>query len=80
MTDPPGLETILSCDAKEAFHPHPDLPIYTVCLLSTRCLVLINVSQDADGSHVRMVQGMHLEIVDLRQRRDLSSSEGTRGV
>ncbi|KAF9237134.1 hypothetical protein BU15DRAFT_76242 [Melanogaster broomeanus] len=29
LTDPPGLETILACNAKEAFHPHPDLPIYT---------------------------------------------------
>lgn len=30
LTDPPGLQTILDCRAKEAFHPHPDLPIYTV--------------------------------------------------
>jgi STAM-binding protein len=30
MTDPPGLQTILDCSATEAFHPHPDLPIYTV--------------------------------------------------
>lgn len=30
LTDPPGLKTILECTAKEAFHPHPDLPIYTV--------------------------------------------------
>ncbi|KAK7446749.1 hypothetical protein VKT23_014445 [Stygiomarasmius scandens] len=29
LTDPPGLQTILRCNAKEAFHPHPDLPIYT---------------------------------------------------
>lgn len=33
LTDPPGLQTILGCHAKEAFHPHPDLPIYTVRLL-----------------------------------------------
>lgn len=32
LTDPPGLKTVLECTAKEAFHPHPDLPIYTVCL------------------------------------------------
>lgn len=38
LTDPPGLQTILACDAKEAFHPHPDLPIYT----------------DADKGHVQM--------------------------
>ncbi|KIJ64913.1 hypothetical protein HYDPIDRAFT_89553 [Hydnomerulius pinastri MD-312] len=38
LTDPPGLQTILNCSAKEAFHPHPDLPIYT----------------DADKGHVQM--------------------------
>ncbi|TDL27903.1 Mov34-domain-containing protein [Rickenella mellea] len=38
LTDPPGLQTILKCNAKEAFHPHPDLPIYT----------------DADKGHVQM--------------------------
>ncbi|KAJ3551771.1 hypothetical protein NM688_g4515 [Phlebia brevispora] len=29
LTDPGGLQTILECNAKEAFHPHPDVPIYT---------------------------------------------------
>jgi len=38
LTDPPGLQTILDCRAKEAFHPHPDIPIYT----------------DADKGHVQM--------------------------
>ncbi|KAF8064862.1 hypothetical protein FPV67DRAFT_1671168 [Lyophyllum atratum] len=38
LTDPPGLRTVLECKAKEAFHPHPDLPIYT----------------DADKGHVQM--------------------------
>ncbi|KAL9709142.1 hypothetical protein Ac2012v2_007495 [Leucoagaricus gongylophorus] len=38
LTDPPGLSTILECEEKEAFHPHPDLPIYT----------------DADKGHVQM--------------------------
>ncbi|KAG5651947.1 hypothetical protein H0H81_006831 [Sphagnurus paluster] len=38
LTDPPGLKTVLDCKAKEAFHPHPDLPIYT----------------DADKGHVQM--------------------------
>jgi hypothetical protein len=32
LTDPPGLKTILECAAKESFHPHPDIPIYTVSL------------------------------------------------
>ncbi len=30
LTDPPGLKTILECVATEAFHPHPERPIYTV--------------------------------------------------
>ncbi|TCD65306.1 hypothetical protein EIP91_002831 [Steccherinum ochraceum] len=38
LTDPGGLQTILACDAKEAFHPHPPVPIYTDC----------------DNSHVQM--------------------------
>ncbi|KAF9448002.1 Mov34-domain-containing protein [Macrolepiota fuliginosa MF-IS2] len=38
LTDPPGLKTILECNEKEAFHPHPDVPIYT----------------DADKGHVQM--------------------------
>ncbi|KAI0089456.1 hypothetical protein BDY19DRAFT_942423 [Irpex rosettiformis] len=31
LTDPVGLQTILECNAKEAFHPHPDVAIYTDC-------------------------------------------------
>ncbi|KAI0045627.1 hypothetical protein FA95DRAFT_1560979 [Auriscalpium vulgare] len=38
LTDPPGLQTILTCEAKEAFHPHPNVPIYT----------------DADKGHVQI--------------------------
>ncbi|KAL0569752.1 hypothetical protein V5O48_012213 [Marasmius crinis-equi] len=38
LTDPPGLGLITNCKAKEAFHPHPDKPIYT----------------DADKGHVQM--------------------------
>ena len=50
LTDPPGLQTILNCQAKESFHPHAEsLPIYT----------------DADKGHVQM-KDMTLEIVDLR--------------
>ncbi|KAL8291604.1 hypothetical protein RQP46_001862 [Phenoliferia psychrophenolica] len=29
LTDPPGLETIVTCQLPGLFHPHPDLPIYT---------------------------------------------------
>ena len=32
LTDPPGLQTILDCNETNAFHPHPDLPIYTVSI------------------------------------------------
>ncbi|KAI0074332.1 Mov34-domain-containing protein [Panus rudis PR-1116 ss-1] len=31
LTDPEGLQTILQCNAKDAFHPHPEVPIYTDC-------------------------------------------------
>jgi STAM-binding protein len=30
LTDPPGLDIISNCKKTPAFHPHPDLPIYTV--------------------------------------------------
>ncbi|KAJ7926882.1 hypothetical protein B0H13DRAFT_2229354 [Mycena leptocephala] len=40
LTDPPGLQTILNCSAEQAFHPHPDGPIYT----------------DADKGHVQMCE------------------------
>lgn len=50
LTDPPGLHTILDCTAKEAFHPHPQVPIYT----------------DADKGHVQIKDSLSLEIVDLR--------------
>ncbi|KIP05612.1 hypothetical protein PHLGIDRAFT_107971 [Phlebiopsis gigantea 11061_1 CR5-6] len=38
LTDPGGLQVILQCQAKDAFHPHPEVPIYTDC----------------DNSHVQM--------------------------
>ena len=31
LTDPSGLNTILMCTTKEAFHPHSEPAIYTVC-------------------------------------------------
>ena len=33
LTNPVGLQAIQDCTAKEAFHPHPDVPIYTVSRL-----------------------------------------------
>jgi len=50
LTEPPGLQTILDCTQKEAFHPHPLVPIYT----------------DADKGHVQIKDSLPLEIVDLR--------------
>ncbi|KZV96042.1 hypothetical protein EXIGLDRAFT_833964 [Exidia glandulosa HHB12029] len=51
LTDPPGIQTIMACSAKDAFHPHPpDIPIYT----------------DADKGHVQMQDNLQLEIADLR--------------
>ncbi|KAF8513233.1 hypothetical protein JB92DRAFT_2721809 [Gautieria morchelliformis] len=50
LTDPPGLKTILKCEKKAAFHPHPEVPIYT----------------DADKGHVVWAEKATLEIVDLR--------------
>ncbi|KAI0033299.1 hypothetical protein K488DRAFT_10424, partial [Vararia minispora EC-137] len=50
LTDPVGLHTILRCEAKEAFHPHPDVAIYT----------------DVDRNHVHLAHDLPLEIVDLR--------------
>ncbi|GJE86468.1 Mov34-domain-containing protein [Phanerochaete sordida] len=30
LLDPPGLQIILDCEATKPFHPHPDVPLYTV--------------------------------------------------
>ena len=59
---------ILACNAKESFHPHPDMPIYTVSPLmhSIYHQFLIMSIQDADNGHVKMVEDLELEIIDLR--------------
>ena len=36
LTDPPGLDIIMNCKAKEAFHPHSDSSIYTVSVVPPR--------------------------------------------
>ncbi|CAE6364853.1 unnamed protein product [Rhizoctonia solani] len=51
LTDPPGMQVILKCTAKESFHPHSTGNIYT----------------DADQGHVKMVKKLELSIVDLRR-------------
>ncbi|ORX45661.1 Mov34-domain-containing protein [Hesseltinella vesiculosa] len=50
LTDPPGLDVISSCKIERAFHPHPDLPIYT---------------DTHHGSHVH-TKSYALNVVDLR--------------
>ncbi|GAA5938579.1 AMSH-like ubiquitin thioesterase [Sporobolomyces koalae] len=51
LTDPLGLETIVRCNDKALFHPHPDLPIYT--------------DVDADWGHCRL-EDYEFETWDLR--------------
>ncbi|KAI9468078.1 MAG: hypothetical protein EXX96DRAFT_591839 [Benjaminiella poitrasii] len=51
LTDPPGLDVISNCKRQPAFHPHPDLPIYTSA---------------GDGGHVR-ISDYDFEILDLRK-------------
>ena len=67
LTDPPGLSTILGCEEKEAFHPHPDLPIYTVRLFLLNWNVHFSLIffEDADKGHVQM-RDSALEIIDMR--------------
>ncbi|GAB5585855.1 hypothetical protein Unana1_00755 [Umbelopsis nana] len=50
LTDPPGLDVITRCREPRAFHPHPDVPIYTDAM---------------DLGHVRMSQ-LPFDVVDLR--------------
>ncbi|KAH8552672.1 hypothetical protein BGW37DRAFT_292445 [Umbelopsis sp. PMI_123] len=50
LTDPPGLDVITRCREPRAFHPHPDLPIYT---------------DTTDLGHVRM-SPLPFDVVDLR--------------
>lgn len=51
----------------EAFHPHPELPIYTVSApgFAKESFGLTNLEQDADKGHVQ-IKDLTLEIVDLR--------------
>ncbi|KZS88008.1 JAB1/MPN domain-containing protein [Sistotremastrum niveocremeum HHB9708] len=50
LTDPPGLSFILDCTASSSFHPHSQDHLYTDC----------------DGTHVTLVEGIGLEICDIR--------------
>ncbi|KAJ3045856.1 hypothetical protein HDV00_006120 [Rhizophlyctis rosea] len=57
LTDPPGLDVVMNCMEKSAFHPHPDTrdPLYRPVA-------------EGFGSHVRLVppgKG-NLKVVDLR--------------
>ncbi|CEG69697.1 Putative Ubiquitin thiolesterase [Rhizopus microsporus] len=51
LTDPPGLDIISNCKRQPAFHPHPDLPIYTDVM---------------DDGHVKTLD-YDFDILDLRK-------------
>ncbi|ORZ03422.1 hypothetical protein BCR43DRAFT_510478 [Syncephalastrum racemosum] len=51
LTDPPGMGIISECRSEGAFHPHPDMPIYT--------------DTHDDVGHVH-VQAHEFEVVDIR--------------
>ncbi|RCH78520.1 hypothetical protein CU097_002343, partial [Rhizopus azygosporus] len=51
LTDPPGLDIISNCKKQPAFHPHPDLPIYTDVM---------------DDGHVKTLD-YDFDILDLRK-------------
>jgi len=55
LTDPPGLDVITRCREPRAFHPHPDVPIYTVSQTSTdavpACKSLLTLNDDIAGCH-----------------------------
>ncbi|CEP14054.1 hypothetical protein [Parasitella parasitica] len=53
LTDPPGLDIISNCKKAPAFHPHPDLPIYTSA---------------ENGSHVTTAD-YYFEVLDLRDKK-----------
>ncbi|CAO3636054.1 unnamed protein product [Cunninghamella blakesleeana] len=52
LTDPPGLDVISSCKIEKAFHPHPDVSIYT---------------DTHNTSHVRK-ENYDIKVEDLRSR------------
>ncbi|KAI9280673.1 hypothetical protein BY458DRAFT_288686 [Sporodiniella umbellata] len=51
LTDPPGLDVISNCKKQPAFHPHPDLPIYTDVV---------------NNGHVQLLS-YNFDIMDLRK-------------
>ena len=57
LTDPPGMKTVRECKRSGIFHPHEDVGagIYT------------NVVGQEDAGHVREVQDLKFEVVDLRE-------------
>ncbi|RCH97918.1 hypothetical protein CU098_000911, partial [Rhizopus stolonifer] len=52
LTDPPGLDIISECKQTPAFHPHPDLPIYT--------------SAQEAGGHIQIAD-YDFKVLDLRK-------------
>lgn len=79
LTDPPGLETVMTCTERGAFHPHPrGIDIYTVgipAFCSEDCVVphvlicvMCHAKQDSDKEygHVHLVRDLEVEVHDLR--------------
>ena len=70
LTDPPGLQTIIECQATEAFHLHPEQPIYAVRIPGfidkIKLYGTTDLRQDAAKGHVQ-TSDFPLEIVDLRE-------------
>jgi len=56
LTDPPGLRYVLDCKKPEMFHQHDAPNLYTDC----------------DSAHVSLIEGIGLEICDIRRLRDIS--------
>lgn len=52
LTDPPGMKSVLGCTKTGLFHPHDETNIYTDALRP---------------GHVYEAEGLHFDIVDLRQ-------------
>lgn len=78
LTDPPGLDVISNCKKTPAFHPHPDLPIYTVrvldniqcvCLKTNLFFFIYVLMKGADeGGHVS-VSDYDFIVLDVRDKK-----------
>jgi hypothetical protein len=78
LTDPPGLDIISNCKKTPAFHPHPDLPIYTVSGLDVYIAkkkkkkkiidVFYMLGAEEGGGHVN-ISDYDFKVLDLRDKK-----------